>query len=217
MGGTYQRTERTTALRHRERVDYDRDAVHSVLDEALTCHLAFVADGQPRLLPTLHVRVDNTVYVHGSTGSHPMLAARSPDGLPVCLAVTVLDGLVLARSHFHHSVNYRSVIAHGVAALVCDDPDKRTVLDALLDKLGSGRAADSRPPTSAELAQTAVLALPLQEVSVKIRSGPVADDPADADLPHWAGVVPVRQTRGVPQPAAGVRVPVPPYLATRDS
>lgn len=209
---TYRQTLRTTATRHRERVGYDRAAVHAVLDEALTCHVAFVADGQPRLLPTLHVRVGDTVYVHGSTGGHPLLAARSAGRLPVCLAVTLLDGLVLARSQFHHSVNYRSVVAHGIARLVTEPPDKQAVLDALLDKLGPGRAADCRPPTPAELAQTAVLALPLDEVSVKSRSGPVADDPADLDLPHWAGVVPIRQVRGAPQPDPEIRVPVPTYL-----
>jgi uncharacterized protein len=212
MSDTYQTTTRTTASRKQDRVGYDLAAVHAVLDEALICHLAFVVDGQPRALPTLHVRVGETVYVHGSAGSRPMLAARSPAGLPVCLVVTLLDGLVLARSQFHHSVNYRSVVAHGTATLVTEPPGKRAVLDALLDKLGPGRAADCRPPTPAELAQTAVLALPLREVSVKVRSGPVADDPADLHLPHWAGVVPVRQVRGTPQPDTGVRAPLPAYL-----
>lgn len=208
----YQQTARTTAIRHLDRVAYDRAEVHAVLDEALHCHLAFVLDGQPRMLPTLHVRVGETVYVHGSTGSRPMLAARGPDGLPVCLAVTLLDGLVLARSQFHHSVNYRSVVAHGTAQLVTDDATKLSVLAALLDKLGPGRSADSRPPTRAELAQTAVLALPLAEVSVKARSGLVDDEPEDLDLPHWAGIVPVSMVRGAPEPDAGVRAPVPGYL-----
>jgi uncharacterized protein len=208
----YEQTPRTTALRNLDRVGYDRAEVHAVLDEAIHCHLAFVLDGQARVLPTLHARVGETVYLHGSTGSRPMLAARGPDGLPVCLAVTLLDGLVLARSQFHHSINYRSVVAHGTARLVTEDDTKLAALAAFLDKVGPGRAADSRPPTKAELAQTAVLALPLREVSIKARSGPVADEPEDLDLPHWAGTVPVDMVRGVPQPDAGVRAPVPDYL-----
>lgn len=213
MTDTYRKTGRTTALRDRDRVGYQRAAVHSVLDEAYHCHLAFVVDGEPRLLPTLHVRVNDVVYVHGSTGSRPMLAARGPDGLPVSLAVTLLDGLVFARSQFHHSANYRSVVAHGRARLVTGEADKRRVLTALLDKLAPGRAADSRPPTGKELAETAMLALPLDEVSLKTRTGPVADDPEDLDLPHWAGVVPLRVLPGEPEPDAGVTAGAPDYLA----
>ena len=211
MTDAYPATPRTTALRSRSRITYDRTAVHAVLDEAYTCHLAFVVDGEPRVLPTLHVRVGETVYVHGSTGSRPMLAARAPDGLPVCLAVTLLDGLVFARSQFHHSVNYRSLVAHGPAHLVAGEDRKRQVLAALIDKLGPGRAADSRPPTRGELAQTAVLALRLGEVSVKVRSGPPLDDPPDLGLPHWAGVVPLRLAPGTPQPDGASGAP-PAYL-----
>jgi nitroimidazol reductase NimA-like FMN-containing flavoprotein (pyridoxamine 5'-phosphate oxidase superfamily) len=210
--GTYRKTARTTAKRDLDRMAYDRAAIHAVLDEAYACHLAFVVDGEPRVLPSLHVRIDETVYLHGSTGSRPLLAARSADGLPVCVAVTLLDGLVYARSHFHHSANYRSVVAHGVARLVTDEADKRRVLTALLDKLGPGRAADSRPPTAAELAATAVLALPLHEVSLRSRTGGVADEPTDQALPHWAGVVPLRLTAGPPQSDLGVTVPPPTYL-----
>jgi uncharacterized protein len=212
MADSYPRTARTTPSRHRERVGYRRADIHRVLDEAYHCHLAFVVDSAPWVLPTLHVRVGDTVYVHGSTGSRPMLAARGADGLPVCLSVTLLDGLVYARSQFHHSANYRSVVAHGHARPVEDEADKRRVLAALLDKLGPGRAADSRPPTGRELAETAVLGLPLDEVSLKTRTGPVADDPADLDLPHWAGVVPLRLVPGVPEADAGVTAGVPAYL-----
>ncbi|HEV7897713.1 MAG TPA: bifunctional pyridoxamine 5'-phosphate oxidase family protein/GNAT family N-acetyltransferase [Planosporangium sp.] len=208
----YPKTPRTSALRDRDRIVYDADVVHPILDEAHLCHLGFVVDGEPRVLPTLHVRVGDTLYVHGSTGSRPLLAARGPAGLPVCVAVTLLDGLVLARSQFEHSANYRSVIAHGVARLVEDEADKRRVLTALVDKIGVGRAADSRPPTDKELAQTALLALPLREVSAKVRTGGVIDEPADHALPHWAGVVPLRLTAGLPQPDPGVTVPVPGYL-----
>lgn len=212
MAAPYPKTARTTALRQRSRVDYERAAVHAVLDEAYHCHLAFVADGEPRVLPTLHVRIGETVYVHGSTGSGPMLAARATGTLPVCLAVTLLDGLVYARSQFHHSANYRSVVAHGLARLVTDDPTRQRVLAALVDKVGPGRAAESRPPTPAELASTAVLALPLSEVSVKARTGGVSEEPEDHALPYWAGVVPLRLTPGVPVPDAGVTVGAPRYL-----
>lgn len=212
MLDTYPQTARTTANRHLNRVGYDAEAARAILDEAYHCHLGFVVDGEPRVLPTLHVRIDDTVYVHGSTGSRPLLAARSPDGLPVCLAVTLLDGLVLARSQFHHSVNYRSVVVHGTARLVTEEPAKREVLTALVEKVGRGRATETRPPNRRELAETAVLALPLAEVSIKARSGPVADEPEDYDLPHWAGVVPLRLSAGVPEPDVGVTAPTPDYL-----
>jgi len=207
-GAVYPVTARTTPHRLADRVSYEREAAYAVLDEAYVCHLAFEG---PRVLPTLHVRIDDTLYVHGSTGSGPLLAL-APGG-PVCVAVTLLDGLVLARSQFHHSANYRSVIVHGTATPVTDDAVRRTVFDALVDKVAPGRSRDTRPPTPKELAATGVLAIPLIEVSVKTRGHGVADDPADLGLPYWAGVVPLRLTRGRPEPDAGVRVPVPDYLA----
>ncbi|MDT4989421.1 MAG: uncharacterized protein QOI74_3515 [Micromonosporaceae bacterium] len=207
----YPPTPRTTPLRLDARATYDAARVHAILDEAISCHLGFVVDGEPRVLPTLHVRIGTTLYVHGSTGSRPMLAARG-GGLAVCVAVTLLDGLVLARSQFHHSANYRSVVAHGTARPVDDDAELRRVLAALVEKVAPGRGSDSRPPTRRELAQTAVLALPLAEVSAKVRSGGVADDPDDHALPYWAGVVPLRLTPGRALPDVGVTVPVPPYL-----
>ncbi|WP_328338878.1 bifunctional pyridoxamine 5'-phosphate oxidase family protein/GNAT family N-acetyltransferase [Micromonospora sp. NBC_00421] len=208
----YASTARTTASRTRDRMSYDRAAAHAVLDEAYHCVLGFVVDGEPRLLPTLHVRIGDTLYLHGSTGSRPLLAARGDAGLPVCVTVTLLDGLVYARSQFHHSANYRSVVAHGSARLVTGEDDKRAVLTALVEKVGAGRAADSRPPSRRELAETAVLALPLHEVSMRSRTGGVGDEPADLGLPHWAGVVPLRLTAGPPEPDAGVVAPVPTYL-----
>ncbi len=207
---TYSATPRTTPTRHADRATYDRATAHAVLDEALVAHLAFVVDGEPRVLPTLHVRRGETVYVHGSTGSRPMLGARG-DGLPVCLAVTVLDGIVFAKSQFHHSANYRSVIVHGVARPVTDPDERAAVLAALVDKIAAGRAADSRPPSPRELAQTAVLAIDLAEVSTKTRTGAPSDDPADDDLPYWTGVLPLAVTAGTPQPAGSA--PLPGYLA----
>ncbi|MGC1214252.1 MAG: bifunctional pyridoxamine 5'-phosphate oxidase family protein/GNAT family N-acetyltransferase [Micromonospora sp.] len=208
----YPRTERTTATRYRDRMSYDKAGVHALLDEAYHCVLGFTVDGEPRVLPTLHVRVDDTLYVHGSTGSRPLLAARDEAGLPVSVAVTFLDGLVFGRSQFHHSANYRSVVAHGTARLVTDEQEKARVLTALVEKLATGRSADSRPPTRRELAETSVLALPLREVSVRVRDAGVNDAPADYDLPYWAGVVPLRLTTSVPEPDAGVTAPVPAYL-----
>jgi len=206
----YPATTRTTALRGRDRMTYDAPTVHAILDEAYHCALGFVVDGAPRVLPTLHVRIDDTLYVHASTGSRPVLAAQ--DGVAVCVTVTILDGLVLGRSQFHHSANYRSVVAHGIARPVTDGSEKRRVLTALVDKVAPGRAADSRPPNDKELAQTAVLALPLREVSAKLRTGGVLDEPEDYALPHWAGVVPLRLVAGSPEPDAGVGVGVPEYL-----
>jgi nitroimidazol reductase NimA-like FMN-containing flavoprotein (pyridoxamine 5'-phosphate oxidase superfamily) len=214
MTDTYGRTARTCANRDRGRMHYDRTAIHAVLDEAYFCHLAFVVDGDPRVLPTLHVRIDEAIYVHGSTGSRPLLAARAPGGLAVCLAVTLLDGLIFARSQAHHSAQFRSVVVHGTARLVTDEAGKRRVLTALLDKLGPGRAAESRPPTRKELAETAVLAVPLGEASLRVRPGVVMDEPADLALPHWAGVVPLRLSPGPPVPAPGVTTPPPAYLPT---
>jgi RimJ/RimL family protein N-acetyltransferase/nitroimidazol reductase NimA-like FMN-containing flavoprotein (pyridoxamine 5'-phosphate oxidase superfamily) len=202
----YPVTARTTPHRAAERVSYDRAAAHAILDEALVCHLGFAG----RVLPTLVARIDETLYLHGSTGSGPLLALS--DGDPVCVAVTLLDGLVLARSQFHHSVNYRSVVVHGAVRVVSDGTERRRALDALVDKVAAGRAADTRPPTAKELAGTGVLAVPLVEVSVKARGHGVVDDEADLGLPYWAGVVPVRLARGLPVPDPGVTVPVPDYL-----
>ncbi|MBQ1036649.1 MULTISPECIES: bifunctional pyridoxamine 5'-phosphate oxidase family protein/GNAT family N-acetyltransferase [Micromonospora] len=209
----YPPTARTTPHRSRDRMSYDRAAAHAVLDEAYDCALGFTVDGQPRVLPTLHVRIGDTLYLHGSTGSRPLLAARG-EGLPVCVAVTVLDGLVYARSQFHHSANYRSVVAHGTARLVTDEREKLAMLTALVEKVGAGRSAQTRPPSRRELAETAVLALPLHEVSVRARSGGVREDEDDLHLPHWAGVLPLRVTAGQPEPDAGVTAPLPAYLRT---
>ncbi len=175
------------------------------------CHLAFLRDGAPAVLPTLYARVGERLYVHGSTGSRPLRSATGP-GLPVALAVTHLDGLVLARSAFHHSVNYRSVVVHGTARQVTDRAEKDRALDALVDAVVPGRAADCRPADARELAATAVLALDLAEVSAKIRAGGPNDDPEDLSLPHWSGVLPVTTAYGTPVPADDERAPAPAYL-----
>ncbi|MCV7195465.1 pyridoxamine 5'-phosphate oxidase family protein [Mycobacterium angelicum] len=200
METAYHPTQRTTPTRYRERAHYDRVTVHGILDEALVCHLGYVSDDRPVVLPTTHCRVGETLYLHGSTGSAPMLAAKRA-GLPVCVTATLVDGLVLARSAMHHSLNYRSVVVLGTARLVEDQTEKRRALAALLDHIRPGRAADCRPPNARELAATAVLALDLVEVSAKVRDGGAVDDPQDHALPYWAGVIPLHLVAGTPQPA----------------
>ncbi|EFL30713.1 flavin-nucleotide-binding protein [Streptomyces viridochromogenes DSM 40736] len=214
----YTPTDRTVPTRSANRAAYDRELVHAILDEAYVCHLGFVRDGAPVVLPTLYARVGERLYVHGSTGSRPLRAAGQTDpGLPVCLTVTHVDGLVLARSAFHHSINYRSVVVHGVAHDVTDPEEKRRALDALVDHVVPGRAADSRPANRKELAATAVIRLDLDEVSAKLRTGGVNDEPEDLALPHWAGVVPVHRTYGtpVPDPDLTPGTELPDYLEAR--
>jgi nitroimidazol reductase NimA-like FMN-containing flavoprotein (pyridoxamine 5'-phosphate oxidase superfamily) len=162
-----------------------------------------------------HTRLGETLYLHGSTGSGPMLAVQaSPAGVPVCVTVTLIDGLVLARAALNHSLNYRSVVVTGTARLVHDRREKLRALEALVDHVASGRAADSRTPNGRELAGTAVLALDLVDVCAKVRAGGPVDDPEDAVLPHWAGVVPLTLAGGTPEPADDLdpAVPVPHYL-----
>ncbi len=216
-GQTYLPTARTVPTRHRERAHYDRPTVHGILDEALICHVGYLNAGQPVVLPTTHVRLDETLYLHGSSGSGPMLAAtESPDGLPICVTATLVDGLVLARAAMHHSLEFRSVVAVGNARLVQDRGEKLRALAALLNHVASGRAADSRPPNPRELAATAVLALDLVEVSAKVRTGGPVDDPDDVALPYWAGVVPLTLNAGTPVPAADLdpAVALPAYLTS---
>ncbi|MFJ9567462.1 pyridoxamine 5'-phosphate oxidase family protein [Streptomyces fuscichromogenes] len=208
----YERTDRTVPTRSAERASYDRELVHAVLDEGYLCHLGFVRDGAPVVLPTLYGRVGEVLYLHGSTGSRPLrMTGQADPGLAVCVTVTHVDGLVLARSAFHHSVNYRSVVVHGIARQVTDPEEKRRALDALVDHVVPGRAADSRPADKKELAATAVIRLDLTEVSAKTRTGGANDDPEDLGLPHWAGVLPLRKGYGTPVAnadlAAGIAVP----------
>ncbi|MEW2079694.1 pyridoxamine 5'-phosphate oxidase family protein [Streptomyces sp. NPDC017966] len=215
---TYPPTERTVPTRSPDRAAYDKELVHAILDEGYVCHLGFVRDGAPVVLPTLYGRVGERLYVHGSTGSRPLRAAgRADHGLPVCLTVTHVDGLVLARSAFHHSINYRSVVVHGLAYDVTDPEEKRRALDALVDHVVPGRAADSRPANKKELAATAVIRLDLNEVSAKLRTGGVNDEPEDLDLPHWAGVVPLRKGYDTPlaDPDLAPGTELPGYLAAR--
>jgi hypothetical protein len=214
----YRPTPRTTPTRYRERAQYDCETVHEILDEALICHLGYLSAGRPVVLPTTHARLGETLYLHGSTGGGPMLAATaaaaSGSGLPVCVTATLVDGLVLARAAMHHSVNFRSVVVLGDARVVGDPEEKLRALCCLLDHIRPGRAADCRTPNARELAATGVLALDLVEVSAKVRAGAPVDDADDRTLPHWAGVVPLSLTAGTPVPADDLdpATPLPGYL-----
>jgi uncharacterized protein len=194
--GHYRTTERTRVRRLPERAAYDRATVHAVLDEGFVCHVGFQIDGQPYVIPTGYARVGETIYLHGSTGSR--LGLRP--GMDICVTVTLLDGLVLARSAFHHSMNYRSVMAIGRTRPVHDPQEKEAVLRALVDHIVPGRSAEVRGGDRRELAATAVLALPLTEVSAKVRTGPPKDDDPDDALPIWAGILPLALEPGRPLP-----------------
>jgi nitroimidazol reductase NimA-like FMN-containing flavoprotein (pyridoxamine 5'-phosphate oxidase superfamily) len=190
-------TDRTRLRRKPARGSHYRAVIDAILDEAIVCHVAFPG---PIVLPTTHVRTGDTLYVHGSAASH--MLQRLATGCEVCVAVTLLDGLVLARAAMHHSVNYRSVIVFGRARAVEDRTEKLAALAALIDHVVPGRSAACRPPNEKELTATLVIALPLDEASAKIRSGPpLPDDEEDAALPFWAGVIPLHTVRGEPIPA----------------
>jgi nitroimidazol reductase NimA-like FMN-containing flavoprotein (pyridoxamine 5'-phosphate oxidase superfamily) len=190
-------TPRTTLNRSKERARSERAELYAVLDAGLVCHLGVIVDGVPMVVPTGYGRLDDTLYLHGSTGSRSIRAARDAE---VCVTVTHLDGIVLARSIFHHSVNYRSAIVYGVARQV-DDPDERlAALRALSEQLAPGQWDVVRLPDAKELAATAVLALPLAEASLKVRQGPPMDEDEDYELPIWAGVLPITTGWGAPEP-----------------
>ncbi len=191
-------TERTRVRRLPERGAYDRATIDAILDEALICHLAYVLDDGPRITPTIHARVGDTLYVHGSNASRTLRTAK--EGTPVAVEVTLLDGLVIARSAFHHSMNYRSVVVHGRAREVTDPTEKWEAQRALVEHVVHGRAADARMPNDRELKQTTILAIPLEESSAKIRTGPPKDEEEDYALPVWAGVLPLRTVPGDPEP-----------------
>jgi nitroimidazol reductase NimA-like FMN-containing flavoprotein (pyridoxamine 5'-phosphate oxidase superfamily) len=208
----YARTSRTTPTRYKDRATWERAEIHAILDTAWVCHLGFVADGAPVVLPTIFARIDDRLYLHGSTGSRPLRAAGAPEGLPVCVTVTQVDGLVLTKSAFNHSVNFRSVVAHGIAEQVTDPAELAAALDALVDQAVPGRSGDVRSANPKELAATAVIRLVLDEVSAKTRADGADDDEDDQDLPFWSGVVPVRTVYDAPLPHPGTERELPDYL-----
>ena len=191
-------TPRTTLRRLPARGHFDRATVNAILDEALVCHVGFVSDGQPFVIPTIHARAGDQVFVHGSAASRMLKTLQG--GVPVCLTVTLVDGLVLARSAFHHSMNYRSVVVLGDAQPVTDDGEKWDALHAIVEHVAPGRWREVREPSVKELAGTLVLRLPIEEASAKVRTGPPLDDEEDYALECWAGVLPLRLTPGTPVP-----------------
>ena len=209
MTATVPVTDRTKVRRLANRGNYDRDTIHAILDEALVCHVGFVVDGAPVVIPTIHWREDDTLYVHGSAASRMLRSLKN--GVDACVTVTLIDGLVLARSAFHHSMNYRSVVVFGKAREVTGE-EKRTALDGLVEHVVKGRSRDVRPPNELELRQTLVLALPLDEASAKIRTGGPVDDEEDYAMPIWAGVVPLKLTPSMPIADDGVTAELPDYL-----
>jgi nitroimidazol reductase NimA-like FMN-containing flavoprotein (pyridoxamine 5'-phosphate oxidase superfamily) len=210
--GTAPPSERARVRRLPERAGYDRAAIVSVLDEGFICHLGFLGrDGHPVVIPTTYGRRGDTVYVHGSPAAGMVRSLRG--GLDASLSVTLVDGLVLARSAFHHSINYRSVVLFGHAREVTDGAEKSTALDAIVDHIVPGRRASLRPNTKKELSSTAVLALGIDEGSAKFRSGPPVDDAEDMDAAVWAGVLPLALTPGEPVPDPANRHPVPEHVS----
>lgn len=194
----FPKTDRTTLKRLPKRGVYERELIYSILDEAFICHVGFAVEGQPFVIPTGFGRVDDRLYIHGSQLSRMLRTLAG--GLDVCITVTLLDGLVLARSAFHHSMNYRSVVVFGRASMVDDGDAKLAALRAFSEHVISGRWDEVREPTDQELKATAVLSLPLEEASAKVRTGPPVDDEEDYDLPVWAGVLPLSLVAGAPVP-----------------
>lgn len=207
-------TDRTRLRRKADRGATEPAAIYDVLDHAMICHVGFVDDGMPVVIPTSYGRDGDTLYLHGSTGTRFM--RRLADGAPLCLTVTVVDGLVLARSVMHHSMNYRSAMVFGAARRVTDEAERVRAFEVIVEHLIPGRWADARQPTRRESAATAVVAVDLAEASVKLRTGPPGDDDADLGLPVWAGVLPITQHVGAPIPDDHVPADLPtPDYATR--
>ena len=208
------KTPRTTVTRQRDRGRYDRDTINAIVDEALICHVGFSVNGQPYVIPTTHARVGDHLYIHGSVGSR--MLKNMKQGIPVCVTITLLDGLVLARSAFHHSMNYRSAVILGVAQEVTGEDEKRSAFNALVNHIVPGRSADVRAADAQELKATSVLRLHLEEASAKVRRGPPIDAEEDYALTCWAGVLPLQLMAGHPidDPRLEFGTPVPSAVAT---
>jgi nitroimidazol reductase NimA-like FMN-containing flavoprotein (pyridoxamine 5'-phosphate oxidase superfamily) len=211
--GALHPTDRSTLRRRRERGSYEREVIHAILDEAMICHVG-TSDGQSvYVVPMAYATIGERLYVHGAAANH-LLRTLSGGG-ESCITVTILDGLVLARSSFHHSMNYRSVMLFGRGEEVADPEEKRSALNAIVDHLAPGRTKDARPPTDIELRATTVVRFPIDEGSAKVRTGPPIDDPEDLELPIWAGVLPITSIGGAPiVDESGVSGIVTPQYAT---
>ncbi len=203
-------TPRTRVVREPQRAVYDRGVVNQILDEAFLCHVGFVVDGQPFVIPTSYGRAGDVLYIHGSVASR--MLRNLDQGIPVCITVTLLDGLVLARSVFNHSMNYRSVVILGTATLVADPAEKLAALRALAEHIIPGRWDDARQPSEKELKVTSVLRVPITEFSAKVRTGPPIDDKEDYSFPTWAGVIPLEMTVGAAICDEGCEQDMPAYL-----
>jgi len=206
-------SDRTRVVREANRAVYDREAIYKILDEGFVCHVGFATQGQPFVIPTMFARVRDAIYFHGSAASRMLRGAGG--GLPVCITVTLADGLVLARSVFNHSMNYRSVVALGTAAVISDPVEKLAALRAFTEKLIPGRWEDARQPNEKELKATSILKLPLTEVSAKVRMGGVEDDAEDYALSVWAGIIPLRLVAdaAIRDERCDASIPTPPYAA----
>jgi nitroimidazol reductase NimA-like FMN-containing flavoprotein (pyridoxamine 5'-phosphate oxidase superfamily) len=207
---TIEPTTRTTVRRHRERADYDRDRINAILDEAIICQVACQVDGTVWMIPTTYGRDADVLYIHGAAGNHVLRAAC--DGAELTVTVTLVDGLVLARSQFHHSINYRSVVIFGSATEITDPAEKTAALENIVDHMLPGRSRDARVPNESELRKTRVVKVPIDEVSAKVRTGGPIDDDEDMDLAVWAGVLPMRTRTAPPRPDGAEPVPAPAYL-----
>jgi len=196
MSNKIEPTEKTSLKRIPNRGNFDREVINSILDEAFICHVGFVANGQPFVIPTAYGRVGDEMYIHGSAASRMMKSLA--DGIDLCVTVTLIDGLVLARSAFHHSINYRSIVIIGNAEMVTGEDEKRKALEAFTEHLIPGRWNDVRQPTELELKATIVLRLPISEASAKVRTGDPVDDEEDYSIPVWAGVLPLALKAGEP-------------------
>ena len=211
MSETHVPTARTRVVREAHRGVYERAAAYEILDEGFICHVGFVMEGQPFVIPTGYGRSGDNLYIHGSAASRMLRNLNK--GIPVCITVTLLDGLVLARSIFNHSMNYRSVVVLGTAVAVLDAKEKLEALELLSEHILPGRWAESRQPNERELKQTLVLRLPIEEFSAKVRQGPPIDDEEDYAFPTWAGVIPLQVVPGAPinDPRLDPKTPVPVY------
>jgi nitroimidazol reductase NimA-like FMN-containing flavoprotein (pyridoxamine 5'-phosphate oxidase superfamily) len=206
--GAWRTGPRATVRRKSERGRYDRETIDAVLDEAFVCHVGFCTDQGPVVVPTAYARVDDVVYLHGAPANHALRTIGN--GAPVSVAVTLVDGLVLARSGFHHSINYRSVVLYGHAHEVTDEAEKRRALDAVVEQIVPGRTADARGPSESELRATRVVRVTVDEASAKVRSGGPIDDPEDVEAGGiWAGHIPLALAAGSPVPDDSERVPLP--------
>lgn len=212
MTDSFSITDRNRVRRRSQRGNYDRETVHAILDEARVCHVGFSIDDQPYVIPTIHARIGDALYLHGSAANRMMTTLAA--GGRACVTATLIDGLVLARSAFHHSMEYRSVVVFGNARAVVNHDEKLEALERIVEKIMPGRWVDTRPPSDGEMNSTLVIAVPMEEASAKIRKGGVVDEEEDHALPHWAGVIPLslEPQEAVPDPRLATDIDVPAYV-----